>query len=80
MDITVTYVNQAWGSAYLNGIFPGYLYDLNLSLQASENFETMITSAGSGSNGFSGSMTIIPEPATLMLLGLGGLLLRKRRV
>ena len=77
MDILVTYVNHAWGSAYLNGVSVGDYYDLNLSLQASSNFDTMITGVGTGQNGFSGSMTI-PEPATLALLALGGLLIRRK--
>lgn len=79
-DVEITYVNYAWGSDYLNGVSVGDLFDLNITVQASENFDTVITSTGTARNGYSGSMTfLIPEPATLILLGLGGLMLRKRR-
>ncbi len=79
IDITVDYVLHGWGSAYLDDVEVGDLYDLNLTLQASANFDTMITSVGSGQNGFSGSMTVIPEPATMAILGLGSVLLLRKR-
>ena len=80
LDMTVTYVNKVWGSDYLTTVNVGDIYDLNLSLQYSTNFDTIITSVGNGKNGFSGSMTMmIPEPATMLILGLGSVLaLRKR--
>lgn len=79
VDIVVDYVLHGWGSSYLDNVQVGDLYDLNLTLQASTNFDTMITTVGTGSNGFSGSLMVIPEPATLMILGLGGLMLLRKR-
>ena len=78
-DIKVTSVNNIIGSAFLSGVSVDDYFDLNLTLNASSNFETMIVNVETGTNGFSGSMIIIPEPSTIALLGLGGLLLRKRK-
>ena len=78
-DIHVDYVNNSINSDYLNIISVGTYFDFNLSLQASTNFGTMIQGNQTGSDGFSGSMTVIPEPMTIALLGLGGLLLRKKK-
>lgn len=79
-DILVTYVDHSFGSAFLDTISEGMYFDFNLTLEASQNFENVIQSAGTASNGFSGSMTaIVPEPMTMALLGLGGILLRRRK-
>jgi hypothetical protein len=78
MDVQITQVNNIIGSAYLATLAPGMSWDLNLSLQWNGNFDTMITSGGTGSDGMSGSLAV-PEPATLILLSLGGLLLGKKR-
>ena len=78
LDILVTEVNNTIGSDYLDTVSVGDYFDLNLTLQSSANFETTIQSVGTTTNGFSGSMTLIPEPATLILLSIGGMLIRKR--
>lgn len=78
-EVTATYINHAWGSSYLNSISAGDSFDLNLTLQASVNFDQVIKNDGTAQNGFSGSMTaVIPEPTTMTCLLLGGFLLRKK--
>jgi hypothetical protein len=78
MDIRITQIDYTFGSAFLNTLTAGMYFDLNLTLNTNKNFHTVITENDNDSDGFSGSMTLIPEPATMVLLGLGGLLLRKK--
>jgi len=79
-DIDVTFINNSIGSAFLNTLSVGSKLDFNLTLQGNENFGDILGDGDEHGNGFSGSMDVIPEPATICMLGLGGLvLLRKRR-
>ncbi len=79
MDMQITQINNTIGSAYLNTLAVGMYFDLNLSLQAGlYTFDQMITNNYQDNNGMSGSLTV-PEPATLVLLSLGGLLFSRKK-
>lgn len=83
-DVTVTANGSALGSPALDYIssIPAAQrhFDFELSLQggSSTGFKNMLDTGRAGSDGFSGAMTI-PEPGTLLLLGLGSLALLHRR-
>lgn len=85
-DIFITHEGAALGSAALAILehlgFPSLDFDLALSGGSGvgyHSFADMLDRGGLGSGGFSGAMSV-PEPATIVLLGLSGLeLLRRRR-
>ena len=82
VDITITDLTNYVDSDYVNTLNLGDTFDFSLSLQGEINLPEMIVNGDNvNGNTFSGGMSmIIPEPATLMLLSLGGLtLLRKRQ-
>jgi hypothetical protein len=85
-DLNVT----SYTAAYSNAIDDfatydalGYDFDLSFTGQASGSVDlyALLTSGapGSASGTISGQMSIVPEPATICLLGLGGLALFRRR-
>jgi len=82
-DITTITIANPIGSAALDAI--GDL-DLDFELTMSggsgpgyNGFAQMIAGNYSGSGTFSGSMTVIPEPLTISMLGIGGLWLLRHR-
>lgn len=80
VDITVVSLPNAIGSDFINTLQVGDVFDFDLTLQGAE-MASMILNNQDNREGstLSGSMSLIPEPATLALLGLGGLLLRRRK-
>ncbi|MBL7152861.1 MAG: PEP-CTERM sorting domain-containing protein [Phycisphaerae bacterium] len=82
--VTVTAAGLALGSPALNYISstpdPQRHFDFEMSLQGSPSagFKDMLETEKPGGDGFSGAMTI-PEPATLLLLGIGSLALLRNR-
>ena len=79
VDIVIDEISATYQSAFLGTLEVGDVMDFSLSLQGDVDMAAMVEGGVDVSgNTFSGGMNVIPEPATLALLGLGGLLLRKR--
>jgi hypothetical protein len=79
-DITNVVVNNTIGSTALAMIASSNQpLDLNLGLSASQYFGSMLKDGQTGTGSFSGVLDITPEPCTLLLLGLGAAVVRKRR-
>ena len=81
-DFIVTDINNTISSDFLDTLSIGSEFDFSITMQTTggENFSDILGDGEEHSDGFSGQLNVIPEPATIFLLGLGGLaLLRKRR-
>ena len=78
-DITVDFVDNAIGSALLSSISVGSMLDFNITLQHNSDFADIISQGLDTTGTLSGSMTLIPEPATLAILAFGSLLARRKR-
>jgi hypothetical protein len=84
-NVLVTHEGSALGSAALALLeqmgLPSLDFDLSLSGGSGagyRSFADMLDRGGLGSGGFSGAMSV-PEPATVILLGLSGLAILRRR-
>jgi hypothetical protein len=84
-DIVITNAGKALGSAALSAILNSCTtsLDFELSLQGGSgtnyhSLSEMLAGGYAGGNGFSGAMTI-PEPATIVLMGLGALAFMRKR-
>ena len=78
-DFTVTSINNTISSDFLDTLSIGSEFDFSLTMQGEENFSNILGDGEEHSNGFSGQLNVIPEPATICLLGLGGLTMLRRR-
>ncbi len=83
IDIIITSLQNAIGSPFIDTLKVGYGFNFDLTLQDSSlDMASMILTNKTVQQGstLSGSMvTIIPEPATMVLLCLGSVLLRKQK-
>ena len=78
-DIIISSISNTIGSDLLASISVGSELDFNLTFQHRTNFADIIEQGIETSGTLSGSMSVVPEPATLCILGLGSLIMRRKR-
>jgi len=83
VDITIIGLNNTINSDFIDTLAVDDVLDFDLTLNGAVGIDmaSMIRENIDNEDGstLSGSMTVIPEPATMALLALGGLLIRKRK-
>ena len=80
-DLVVTNVNNTISSGLLGTINVDTLLGFTLTLNHESSFTSFMyqSPSQSASDGFSGQLNIIPEPMTMSLMGIGGLILAGKR-
>ena len=76
-DAVVTSINKPAGysASWLNTLHTGSVFDFNLSLISDMPFSSFIGVSNASNTALTGGLTLTPEPMTLIILGIGSMLI-----